>query len=81
MGFVPLIVSMSNVLGYETMLPMGMERDFSRVLIMASVLNLTIIVPLIYWQQASGVAMAMLITEIFVTLAMGYVLWREKKLF
>lgn len=63
------------------MLPLGMERDFSRVLIMASVLNLTIIVPLIYWQQASGVAMAMLITEIFVTLAMGYVLWRKKILF
>lgn len=81
MGFVPLIVSMSNVLGYETMLPLGMERDFSRVLIMASVLNLTIIVPFINWQQASGVAMAMLITEIFVTLAMGYVLWREKILF
>lgn len=81
MGFVPLIVSISNVLGYETMLPMGMERDFSRVLIMASVLNLTIIMPLIYWQQASGVAMAMLITEIFVTLAMGYVLWRKKILF
>lgn len=81
MGFVPLIVSMSNVLGYETMLPLGMERDFSRVLIMASVLNLTIIVPFINWQQASGVAIAMLITEIFVTLAMGYVLWRKKILF
>ena len=78
MGFVPLIVSMSNVLGYETMLPLGMEEDFSRVLIMASVLNLLIIGPLIYWQQASGVAMAMLITETFVTLEMGYVLWKKK---
>ena len=77
MGFVPLIVSMSNVLGYETMLPLGMEKDFSRVLIMASVLNLLIIGPLIYWRQASGAAMAMLITETFVTLTMGCVLWRK----
>lgn len=80
MGFVPLIVALSNVLGYETMLPLGMEKDFSKVLIEASILNLLIIGPLIYWKQAAGVAIAMLITETFVTLIMGYVLWRKKVL-
>lgn len=78
MGFVPMIVALSNVLGYETMLPLGMEKDFSKVLIGASVLNLLIIVPFIYWKQAIGVAIAMLITETFITLTMGYVLWKKR---
>lgn len=78
MAFVPLIVAMSNVLGYETMLPLGMEKNYSKILGMASVVNLAIIVPLIIWKQASGTAIAMLITECFVTLSMAYSLWKMK---
>ena len=77
MAFVPLAVAVSNVLGYETMLPLGMEKTYSRILFCASVLNLMIIVPFIYWKDASGVAAAMLVTEIFVTLMMGCVLWKK----
>lgn len=77
MAFVPLAVAVSNVLGYETMLPLGMEKTYSRILFCASVLNLMIIVPFIYWKDASGVAAAMLVTEIFVTMMMGCVLWKK----
>lgn len=77
MAFVPLAVAVSNVLGYETMLPLGMEKTYSRVLFCASVLNVMIIVPFIYWKDASGVAVTMLVTEIFVTLMMGCVLWKN----
>lgn len=77
MAFVPLAVAVSNVLGYETMLPLGMEKTYSRVLFCASILNLMIIVPFIYWNDASGVAAAMLVTEMFVTIMMGCVLWRK----
>lgn len=77
MAFVPLTVAVSNVLGYETMLPLGMEKTYSRILFCASVLNLMIVVPLIYWQEASGVAVAMSVTEIFVTVVMGCILWRK----
>lgn len=77
MAFVPLAVAVSNVLGYETMLPLGMEKTYSRILFCASVLNLMIVVPLIYWQEASGVAVAMSVTEIFVTVVMGCILWSK----
>lgn len=77
MAFVPLAVAVSNVLGYETMLPLGMEKTYSKILFCASILNVMIIVPFIYWKDASGVAVAMLVTEIFVTLMMGCVLWRK----
>lgn len=78
MAFVPLVVAMSNVMGYETMLPLGMEKIYSRVLIVASILNLMIIIPLISWGGAEGTAWAMLVTESFVTIAMAVVLWRRR---
>lgn len=77
MAFVPLIVALSNIFGYETMLPLGMEKIYSRILLLASVLNLIIIVPLILFFQENGVSMAMLITEIFVTVTMGILLWQK----
>ena len=80
MAFVPLVVAMSNVMGYETMLPLGMEKIYSRVLISASILNLAIIFPLISWGGAEGTACAMLVTETFVTVVMAAVLWRRRLL-
>lgn len=78
MAFVPLVVAMSNVMGYETMLPLGMEKIYSRVLMAASILNLMIIISLISWGGAEGTAWAMLVTESFVTIAMAVVLWRRR---
>ena len=80
MAFVPLVVSLSNIFGYEIMLPLGMENVYSRILICASVLNLVIISPLVLLFQASGASLAMLITELFVTIVMGYIL-HSKSLF
>lgn len=81
MAFVPLVVAMSNVMGYETMLPLGMEKIFSKVLIAASVFNLIIIYPLISWDGANGTALAVLATETFVTGMMAMILWKKKILF
>ena len=80
MAFVPLVVSLSNIFGYEIMLPLGMENVYSRILICASVLNLVIISPLVLLFQASGASLAMLVTELFVTIVMGYIL-HSKSLF
>ena len=78
MAFVPLVVAMSNVMGYETMLPLGMEKIYSKILIAASVFNLVIIYPLISWDGANGTALAVLATETFVTCMMTLILWRKK---
>lgn len=78
MAFVPLVVAMSNVMGYETMLPLGMEKLYSKVLISASVFNLIIIYPLISWNGAEGTAFAVLCTETFVTVVMAVILWKRR---
>lgn len=78
MAFVPLVVAMSNVMGYETMLPLGMEKIYSKVLITASIFNLIIICPLISWKGAEGTALAVLCTETLVTVIMAVVLWKKR---
>lgn len=78
MSFVPLIVAVSSIFGHETMLPLGMQQPYSRILIAASVLNLILIVPCIVWKKAIGVAICSVVTETFIMLVMGWVLWKSK---
>ena len=70
MAFLPLLIGLSQVFGVQVMMNFGMQKEFSRILILASILNLTIICPLIFFVQATGVAAAVTITEFFVTAAM-----------
>lgn len=74
MAFLPFVISLSNVFGIQTMLTFGMQREFSRILIAAAVLNTCIVFPLIYFYQNVGVCTAIMITECFVTASMWYVL-------
>jgi len=69
---------MSNVLGYETMLPLNMEKEYSGVLLLAAVLNLLIIIPLIQLWGAEGVALSLMITETCITALMWIILKRRK---
>lgn len=78
MSFVPLVVAVSNIFGYETMLPLGMQKAYSQTLIVASILNLILIVPCILWQEALGVAFCVMITETFIMMLMGWILWKKK---
>ncbi len=70
MAFVPLLVSFSNIFGYEIMLPLGMEKIYSRILLLASALHIAIIIPFILLYQENGVSVAILIMELFVTVIM-----------
>lgn len=76
MSFIPLMVAVSNVFGYETMLPLGMQGTYSKILIAASMLNLTLIIPAIHWGGSAGVAACALLTETFITVVMGWILWK-----
>lgn len=78
MSFMPFMVAVSTVFGYETMLPLGLQKIYSRTLIAASAVNLALIVPTILWRGALGVAGCVLITETFITLVMGIYLWKKK---
>lgn len=77
MSLVPMMVALSNILGIQTMLPLGMEKIFSRILISSAVLNTIIIFPLTIGYGGVGTSLTMSITESFVTVTMAVVLWRK----
>lgn len=78
MAFMPLMVAVSTVFGYETMIPLGLQKIYSRILIAASGVNLTLIVPAILLKETTGIAVCVLITETFITIVMGIYLWNKR---
>jgi polysaccharide transporter, PST family len=76
MAFLPLLIAVSNVLGIQTMLPFGMKRAFSRVLLASALLDLILFLPAAKWFGAAGAAWTNVLVELFVTLAMAWALER-----
>ncbi len=70
MAILPVLVGLSNVFGVQTMLTFGMSKEFNRIVTGSAILNLLLTFPLVKIAGASGAALAILITEIFVTIAM-----------
>lgn len=70
----PFLIAVSNVLGIQTMLVFGLDKQFSRILISAGIANLLLGAPLILWLGARGAGISVLVTETMVTLMMIIVL-------
>lgn len=77
---VPCVVAMSNLMGVQVMLPRGMNRPFTLILGMASVLSLVQLYPMIQHAGAQGAAQLVLLVECVVTGAMALYLWRKWRL-
>ena len=77
LAFLPFIIGLSNILGIQTMLTFNLKKLFSRILISAGLLNVTLALILSPLYQHIGVSIAVLVTEMFVTLSMFFYL--EKK--
>ena len=76
------LIGLSNIFGIQCMVPLGYTGPFSRILLASGLFNVFIMLPLGYWFGADGGAVAVLITEFFVTLLMGlYLKSVEPKLF
>jgi PST family polysaccharide transporter len=70
----PFLVAVTSVLGVLTMLTFGLDKQFSRILIAAGILNLMVGIPLISRFAAQGAGASVLLTEAFVTVMMGLIL-------
>lgn len=81
LSFLPLLVSLSNIFGVQTMLTHGLKKEFSRILIVAGITNLLIIFPLVTLFNEDGAALSMFLTEFMVTGAMFFYLRKNKILF
>jgi PST family polysaccharide transporter len=75
----PLLTVLSNILGVQTMLPLGMEALFSRVLIAAAVVDVALFMPAAFLAGGIGAAGANVAVELFVTAAMAILLHRRRR--
>jgi PST family polysaccharide transporter len=73
----PLVITLSNILGVQIMLPHGLNRAFNAILISAAAASLVLIGPMSSHFQAVGAAQTILAVEIWVTGAMAVFLWRQ----
>ena len=73
-ALLPFLVAVTSVLGVLTMLTFGLDKQFSRILIAAGILNLMVAIPLISRFAAQGAGASVLLTEAFVTVTMGLTL-------
>lgn len=67
MALLPFVVSVSLVLGIQWMVPLGMDRVFSRIIVLAGLLNLTLAYFLAPNWAHIGMAWAVLLSQVFVT--------------
>ncbi len=70
MAFLPFIIALSNMFGVQTMLTFNYKQAFSRIIMIGSVINLVLTLILAPLYTAAGISVAMVITEIYITLAM-----------
>lgn len=74
MSFLPFITSISELFGVQTLIPFGYKNIFSKIVVSSAFLNLIIIFPFIYYFQAEGAALAILITSVFYSFMCWYAL-------
>jgi PST family polysaccharide transporter len=70
----PFVIALSNVFGIQTMLPLGMNKTFSNIVLAAGALNVVALYVLASWFGAVGAAEAVLFAEVAVTVTMAVVL-------
>ncbi|MFL9935328.1 flippase [Paraburkholderia sp. RL18-103-BIB-C] len=78
MAFVPWLVALNNILGLQMMLPLGMKKKFSEILLGSGVFNVALLVPLSLRFGAQGAAMSILATEALVTGCMALYLIQKR---
>jgi PST family polysaccharide transporter len=70
MAFLPFIIALSNVFGIQTMLTFNLKKQFSKIYLMAAIINIILIFVLAPIYKDVGVSIVVVITETFVTIAM-----------
>jgi len=70
LSFLPFIISLSNIFGIQTMLTFNYKDAFSKILIAAGILNIILAFVLVPFFKEVGISIAVVITEIFVTVSM-----------
>ncbi len=67
MAFLPIILAFGHIYGGLTMLPLGLNRLFSRIVLISALIDLAAIYPLVTLYGAKGAAMTTVTAEVCVT--------------
>lgn len=78
MAFVPLMSGLADVFGVQTMLPLGMKAQFSRVLLGSAVLNFGLLPVLSQLYAEQGAAATVLVVQTAIAFAMAGMLYLQK---
>jgi PST family polysaccharide transporter len=70
-------IALSNALGIQWMLPLGLDRTFNRIILGAGIMNILLAVFLAPLYAQMGMAWAVLASEIFVTAGIYVALHRR----
>lgn len=70
MAFLPFVIALSNIFGIQVMLNLDLKKQFSRILIFAAIIGLSVALLLVPPFKGVGTAIGLLIVEFFVTAAM-----------
>lgn len=77
----PFLILLSNIFGFQTMIPLGFDKQFNRILFIAALIHIIFLFLLIPELLALGTSVAMLITETFVSISMIIFIQRKTKIF
>jgi PST family polysaccharide transporter len=66
-SFLPFVITLSTKFGYQTMIPLHMDREFMWIVLSAAFLGITGVFILMKTLGLTGAALAMLAIEIYVT--------------
>mgnify|MGYP002602380963 CR=1 FL=1 len=80
LSFLPFVIALSNIFGIQTMLVFGLQRQFSKILVSASIFNTIVVLLMIYFYQDVGTAISIMVTETFVTITM-YIVLKKKNIY
>jgi polysaccharide transporter, PST family len=78
LAWIPFLVSLSNIFGIQTMLNLNYKRQFFRILLVCSVIHIFTMIFLSYYLKHNGVAIAVVFTELLITLSMFRFLLSKK---
>ncbi|MBT8392341.1 MAG: flippase, partial [Ignavibacteria bacterium] len=75
---IPLIVSISNVFGIQTILSMGYDKVFNKIISSAAIIHLILLLVLVPKYFAVGTAYAVVLTEFIVLLFTFFFVYKRK---
>lgn len=79
MAFLPVIISLSNIFGIQTMLNLGFKKQFSSIIYVSAVVGFLILYFVTPIFKANGLAFAVLFIEIFTMLRLGRFVYLIRK--